>query len=101
MPTRTMSVIGVGTSLLDLHSTVLRILLLIGIFVGGYFERVIFGKGVACATWFWGLAALTAWIVYPLTSFRICAGAIMFVFGLALMVRYYRKAGGSPSTSRK
>jgi hypothetical protein len=72
---------------------VLRILGLTVIFLIGYLEgAVLKRRDIACATWFWGLAALTAWIAYPLTIVRICIGAIVFVSGVILMITYYKRA---------
>jgi hypothetical protein len=79
----------------DYHSGALRILLLTAIFLFGYLEGAVFKrKDWACATWFTGLAALTAWIVYPLTTVRICIGAIVLVSGVIVMTIYYTMAGG-------
>jgi hypothetical protein len=76
----------------DYHSTVLRILLLVAIFLFGYLEGVVFKRrDWASITWFWGLAALTAWIVYPLTTVPICLGGIVFVLGVGLIIIYYRR----------
>ncbi len=72
--------------------TILRILLLVGIFFVGWLEAAALKRrDIACITWFWGLAALTTWIVYPLTAFRIFLGAIIFVSGMVIMVIYYRR----------
>lgn len=77
----------------DDHSTVLRVVVLLAIFLSGYVEAAFFKlKDLACVTWFIGLAALTAWIVYPLTTVRICIGVIVFVAGVILMIIYYRRA---------
>jgi hypothetical protein len=85
-------------SLFHYHSTVLRVLLLVAIFLFGYLEGALFKRrDWACATWFTGLAALTAWIVYPLSTFRICTGAIVFISGVLLMAIYYRRASRDKS----
>jgi hypothetical protein len=79
----------------DYHSTVLRVLLLTAIFLFGYLEAAVFKRrDWASVTWFWGLAALTAWIVYPLTTVHICLGAIVLVSGVSLIIIYYRRTKG-------
>jgi len=79
-------------SFIENHSTALRILVLIAIFLFGYVEAAFFKqRELVCVTWFTGLGALTAWIVYPLTTVRICIGVIMFVVGMILMIIYYRR----------
>ena len=79
-------------SFFDEHYTALRVLLLTAIFLFGYLEGAVFKqRELACVTWFTGLAALTAWIVYPLTAIRMCIGAIVFVSGVILMTVYYRR----------
>lgn len=79
-------------SFIDNHSTALRVLLLMAIFLSGYLEGAFFKqRELACVTWFTGLGALTAWIVYPLTTVRICIGAIVLVSGVILMIIYYRR----------
>ncbi len=87
--------LGLGvemSALFDYHSTFLRVLLLTAIFLFGCLEGAVFKqRGVACATWFWGLGSLTAWIVYPLTTVRICIATIVFVSGVTLMTIYYRR----------
>ena len=91
--------LGLGVdmnSLSDYQSTAFRVLLLIAIFLFGYLEGAVFKRrDWACATWFTGLAALTAWIVYPLTTLRICFGVIVLVFGVILMTIYYKRTEGS------
>jgi hypothetical protein len=74
------------------HATILRILVLLMIFLTGCFEGFLEPRhrDLACATWFLGLGALTAWIVYPLTTVRICLGVGAFVLGLVLMIVYYQ-----------
>ncbi len=75
----------------DKHSTTARVAVLGLIFVSGYFDAAFLkNKSMACATWFPGLLALAIWIGFPLTPFRIIAGAMVFASGMALMVRYYR-----------
>jgi hypothetical protein len=82
-------------SLFDSHSTVFGVLLLTAIFLSGYLEGAIFKqRELACATWFTGLGALTAWIIYPLTTIRICIGTIVLVSGLILLTSYYRRTKG-------
>lgn len=79
--------------LVSLYAPAMRVLILVGIFLFGYMEGALLKKkSWACATWFWGLAALTAWIVYPLTIVRICAGVAVFVLGLLALIAYYREA---------
>jgi hypothetical protein len=76
-----------------LDSTTVRVALLTGIFLLGCFESAVLRMpNLACVTWFPGLAALTAWIAYPLTAYRIFMGAIVLVTGLALMVTYCRRS---------
>jgi len=61
------------------------------LFALGLFDALVLKrKDWACAIWSIGLVALTAWIASGLTAVRICAGAIAFVSGLALMIAYYR-----------
>jgi Flp pilus assembly protein TadB len=79
-------------SFIDNHSTVLRILLLTAIFLSGYIDAFLKMRDLASVTWFIGLGALTVWIVYPLTTIRICIGAIVFVSGIILIIIYYRGA---------
>jgi hypothetical protein len=75
----------------DYYYTALRVLGLTMIFLFGYLEGAVFKlPASACGTWFTGLMALTAWIVFPLTTFRICMGVIVFVSGVILMIIYYR-----------
>ena len=70
----------------------LRLLFLSGIFLFGYLEHATWGKrDVACATWFLGLAALVIWIVYPLSAIRICAGGVILMCGVSLLILYYKK----------
>jgi hypothetical protein len=68
------------------------------VFASGIFDALVLKrKDWACATWFIGLAATTAWIASGLTVARVCSGAVVFVAGLALMTMYYRrKSGGWP-----
>ena len=82
-------------ALLANHATFLRILILLIIFATGSLEGFLAprNRGLACATWFGGLAALTIWIVYPLNMVRIVLGALVFVSGLILMILYYRAQG--------
>jgi hypothetical protein len=83
---------GETTYTLGLDSTTSRVLLLTVIFLLGCFEGAVLKRpGLACATWFPGLAALTAWIAYPLTAGRIFMGAIVLVAGMALMITYSRR----------
>jgi hypothetical protein len=83
---------GETTYTLGLDSTTSRVLLLTVIFLLGCFEGTVLKRpGLACATWFPGLAALTAWIAYPLTAGRIFMGAIVLVAGMALMITYSRR----------
>ena len=61
------------------------------VFASGLFDALILKrKDWACAIWFIGLAALTAWIAAGLTVVRVSAGAVVFIAGLALMIAYYR-----------
>jgi len=92
-------IVGLGVeALVERHPTVLRVLILVAIFGSGYFDAAVLkARNLACATWFLGLGALTAWIAYPWTPFRICAGAVVFLSGLLLMVAYYR--GGAVRNS--
>ena len=77
---------------LSLDSTTSRVLLLTVIFLLGCFEGTVLKKrGLAYATWFPGLAALTAWIAYPLTAGRIFMGSIVLMAGMALMITYSRR----------
>jgi ABC-type cobalamin transport system permease subunit len=70
----------------------LRLLVLAGIFLLGYLEHLTLGKrDVVCVTWFWGLAGLVVWVVYPLTTLRICAGSAVLVSGLFLLALYYKR----------
>ena len=63
------------------------------LFAFGLFDAVVpRRKDWACATWFVGLVAMSAWIAFPLTTSRLCIGAVVFVFGLALLTFYYRRA---------
>ena len=96
MPGRAMTgQLGLTTgaeALLVLHPTLIRFLLLAVIFLFGYLEGAVFEKrDLACATWFWGLAALTAWIVYPGTAIRVYAGIVVFVSGVFILIVYYRR----------
>ncbi len=62
------------------------------LFASGVFDAVVLKrKDWACATWFIGLAATTAWIASRLTAVRVGTGAVVFVAGLALMTAYYRR----------
>jgi len=82
---------GIDMNALSDYSAALRVLLLTVILLFGYLEGAVFKRrDWACVTWFWGLAALTAWIVHALTAVRICIGAIVFVSGVILMIIYYR-----------
>ena len=79
------------------HPNIARILALAIFFLGGCFEAAIFKKkDMACATWFCGLGALTAWIAYPLTRSRISFGVMVFVSGVILLVVYYKKRRFAP-----
>ena len=83
---------GEMNTLFDNHSTFLRVVVLLAIFLSGYVEAVFFKlKDLACVTWFMGLAALTAWIVYPLATVRIFIGVVVFVTGMIFIILYYRK----------
>ena len=62
------------------------------VFASGLFDALVLKrKDWACAIWFIGLAALTAWIAAALTVVRLSAGTVVFVAGLALMTAYYRR----------
>ena len=72
---------------------IVRVLFLIAIFILGYLEAAFFkSRDWACMTWFWGLACLTVWIIYPLTVIRICIGVIIFFIGMILIIIYNKKA---------
>jgi len=73
---------------------IIKILFLIVLFLFGYYFDAIFlkRKDLACITWFWGLAVLTVWIIFPPTTIRICVGAIVFIVGMIFLVRYYKKS---------
>lgn len=74
-------------------ATFLRIALLTGVLLFGYFEgAVLHRRDWACVTWTAGLAALTAWVAYPFTTGRIYLGAIVFVAGVSLIALYYRQS---------
>ena len=76
----------------DHHATAIRTLTLISLFLCGCVEAVVLTqRGWACATWFLGLGALTAWIVYPFTAKSIGLGAPLLVTRAILMIFYYRK----------
>jgi hypothetical protein len=86
---------AVMNSFSDCHPTILGALLLTVIFLAGYLEGAVFKRrDWACVTWFWGLAALTVWIVYPLTATLICIGGFVFMSGVILMLIYYRGSKG-------
>jgi hypothetical protein len=74
----------------DHHPTAARILLLAAIFVLGCVLAFGGQRDLACVDWFFVLAVVTVWIGYPLTTLRICIGAAVFLFGLTLLVVYYR-----------
>ena len=75
---------------LEAHAVLVRVIVLMALFSFGCMEAAIFKQRAwACATWFWALAGLTAWIVYPLTLPRVCLGAPVFVAGMAGLVLYY------------
>lgn len=79
-------------ALIEHHPMAVRVFALAAIFLFGYLEGPIFKqRTVACATWFSGLGALVAWIAYPLTINRICAGTVVFVSGLVLLTLYYKR----------
>jgi len=83
-------------ALLVNHHTAMAVLALAAVFASGFFDAVILKKkDWACATWFLGLASLTAWIAYSWTTASILAGVVVFVFGLALMTLYYRRVSGT------
>lgn len=87
--------LGLGldwNSLLEHHGTAVRVVILAGIFASGFFDAAFFKKkDWACATWFIGLAALTAWIAYSWTTAAFLAGAVVFASGLILLIVYYRR----------
>jgi hypothetical protein len=79
----------------DHHPTAARILVLAGIFLLGCGWGFVIGRrDFACYHWFWVLALATVWIGYPLTTLRICIGAAVFLFGMTLLVVYYRGRPG-------
>jgi hypothetical protein len=66
-------------------------LFLIGLFLSGVFEALVLKrKDLACSTWLLELLILVGGVVYPLTTIRIVGGAVIFVFGVVLIVAYYR-----------
>ena len=72
--------------------TALRVLIVVGLGFLGWLENTVFKMSLlATVTWFWALAALTAWIVYPLTIARIGLGATVFVAGVVALVAHYRR----------
>jgi hypothetical protein len=91
---KTTLVFGLGAgAFLESHSTSLRVLVLAALFALGYIEGTFLKlKTSACVTWFFGLAALIAWIVYPLTAVHIVAGVTVLVVGSFLIVAYYRQS---------
>lgn len=79
---------------LDLN--VLRVILLTAIFLVGYLESTVLKHSeLAMSTWFIGLGAFTAWMVFPLTAIRIVFGVVVFVSGMALLIKYYKRTRGS------
>ena len=71
----------------EYHDTILRIFFLIGIFLFGLFDKIVFKrKDWAYATWFLGLLAITAWIVYPMTTFRISLGLIFLIISTGILI---------------
>ena len=71
---------------------ILRVVLLVVIFLLGYFEGFVLKRPEwACATWFVALAALTAWITYPLTVIHICMGSVVLLSGTVVMTIYYKR----------
>jgi hypothetical protein len=80
-------------TLLYNHPNAARVLVLAAIFASGWFDAAILkSKNAACATWFLGLGALTAWTALPWTTVRICLGTVVFVSGIILMIVYYIRA---------
>jgi tellurite resistance protein TehA-like permease len=70
-------------------------LLVVAIFLSGYLDAAFFrARGMACATWVWGLVILTVWITFPPTTARVWLGAAVFMLGITLVVLYYK--GSSP-----
>lgn len=78
-------------SMFDTHPLLARILVLCAILASGFFEAFVLDlKELACVTWFTALAALTAWVAYPLTLLSIGAATAIFALGLILLIRFYR-----------
>ena len=79
------------------HPSLLRLLLLTGLFASGWFEAFVLRiRTLACVTWFTTLAALAVIIGYSLTTARIVAAAVVFGGGLGALIVYYRRHAGEP-----
>lgn len=82
-------------SLFERHVAAVGILVLTLIFLSGLFEILILKqRGVARATWFWGLTVLSLWVGVPFTKLRILAAVAVFVAGLALLVTFGKSTPG-------
>ena len=71
----------------------------IGVFFSlGCFEGfVLKSEGMAFISWWIALSGLTGWIIYPLTTPRICTGLAVFVAGCGLMISFARWLKKQPS----
>jgi|SRR5690348_2735679 len=71
------------------HVAVIGILVLALIFLSGLLDVVVFKqRGLARATWFWGLTALSLWVGVPFTKLRILLAIAVFVAGLGVLVTF-------------
>jgi len=76
------------------HPTIVRLLLLAGIFAFGYYEASVFqNKASACTAWLFCLAIVAAWIASPLTALRIVVATLVFLAGAVVLLRFYRSHG--------
>ena len=78
------------------HATAMGLFILVVIFGYGLVESVVLkDKKLACTTWFVGILAIACMIAYPPWSglwsiIRILGGVVAFVFGMVLLVVYYK-----------
>jgi len=87
---------GIGSILND-HSVVVRVMLLLLIFGVGYAEaKILKSRGVASTTWFLELAAVSFWIGFPATALRIVAGSGIFLCGSIAIIVFLIKTPPCP-----
>jgi hypothetical protein len=72
---------------------ILGAFVLVLVFLYGGLDAIFFKRrDSAAATWFIALATTATWIGYPFRPYSALMGAGVFVFGMILIIIYYRRA---------